>query len=83
MDTIRSDVRKNKAVVNLNLGDDKFASYDIFGRPIYLYDRSTNEVSIATTAAVRSTEIFGAEDASEIYINFNEDEINMVVIINN
>lgn len=83
VDTIRSDVRKNKAVVNLNLGDDKFASYDIFGRPIYLYDRSTNEVSIATTAAVRSTEIFGAEDASEIYINFNEDEINMVVIINN
>ena len=45
-----------------------------------LYDRETNEVSVATTAAIRSTEIFGADNASEIFINYNKsDEYNKII----
>ena len=81
--SIRADVRRNRLVVELDCGDDGYRSFDIFGEDTYLFERSKKEVSVATPAAIKSIENCGEENASEIFINIYNDNINMVAIVNN
>ena len=76
-------MRRNRLVVELDCGDDGYRSFDIFGEDTYLFERSKKEVSVATPAAIKSIENCGEENASEIFINIYNDNINMVAIVNN
>lgn len=85
--TIRTDARKNKCTISVHLGYDNFGdeilqSFDATGCPIYFYDRTSDEVYIATYAAVRSEEVYGTEGASNIFVNLDEElDPNMIVIV--
>lgn len=88
VDTIRPEPRLNRCAVNVNVGDidgdgeDNFQSLDITGVPLYYYDRGDDEACLATYAAIKSVEVYGEKEASDIYVCYDEEqEPNMVVIV--
>lgn len=80
--TIRIDPRANECFINMDLGEDGEQSYNVSGVPIYYFDRGENTVTVATYAAVRSSEIYGEDGASNIFVCLDDEfDPNMVVIV--
>lgn len=72
VETIRTDPRRNKCVVNAYVGESELRSVSLTGVPIYYYDRGENTVNLATYAAIKPAEVYGMQDASRIFVVFDE-----------
>lgn len=70
--TIRTNPRLNKCVVNAFVGETELRPVSLTGVPIYYYDRGENTISLATYAAIKPAEIYGEQDASRIFVFFDE-----------
>lgn len=75
VETIRTDPRRNKCVVSAFVGESENRSVSLTGVPIYYYDRSADTVSLGTYAAIKPAEVYGPQDASRIFIVFDETDL--------
>ncbi len=73
--TIRTNPRLNKCVVTAFVGEEEFRPVSLTGVPIYYYDRGENTISLATYAAIKPAEIYGEQEASRIFVFFDETDV--------
>jgi len=77
VETIRTIPRENTCIVSAFVGDTELRPVSLTGVPIYYYDRGENKVSLATYAAIKPADVYGAQDASRIFVFFEETDLDV------
>jgi len=57
------------------VGETELRSVSLTGVPIYYYDSGENTVNLATYAAIKPADVYGAQDASRIFVFFDETDL--------